>query len=173
MSARRAPSNGLLLLLTVTVIGTAHAQTVTLYAFRASDCRVLPPATMGVSLGTPSPSSVVLGHLPPAGAVGEMAVSQQIIASGDEVPLPMFADGSSAQESEVFWTAQLWLVNFPGACGVVRYRGDRVTATFSGRRLVSTFAQIDNGGPVPPATDAQVLVTAVAFRLHDRRKLKD
>jgi hypothetical protein len=128
---------------------------------------------MGISLATSSPTNVVLGHRPASGAMGEMAMTEQVITTGEEVPLPTFADGTPAQDSELFWTAQLWNVRFPLACGVVQYRGDQVTATFSGRRLVSTFAQIDNGGRVPAATDAQVLVTAMAFRLHDRRKLKD
>ena len=50
-----------------------------------------------------------------------MAVMQGIISVGDQVPLPTYADGSQAQEGEVFWTAQLWRAEFPLAGGVMRY----------------------------------------------------
>lgn len=127
---------------------------------------------MGASLNTSDPAAVILGHLPPPGAVGEVAVAQRVITAGEDVPLPSFADGTPAQDSEVFWSAQLWLVEFPLACGVVEYRSDYATATFDRRRLVSTVAQIANGGRVPPSTSVQVLVTAIAFRPQDRRRIK-
>lgn len=145
----------------------ASAQTVDacLWATRRSDCQVLPPAAMGVGLCAGTPGNTVFGHLPQAGRVGEVAVMQSIISVGDEVPLPTYADGSPAQESEVFWTAQLWFAEFPYACGVVRWGGDHAVASFDGRRFVAGTAQINPSGPVsPPTTNFQVVVNAVAIR---------
>lgn len=133
-----------------------------LWSTRTSDCSVFPPAAMGIGLCVGSPASTVYGHLPQSGAIGEVAVIQSVISAGEEVPLPTYADGTPAIESEVFWTAQLWFVQFPLACGVVRWGGG-ASATFNGRQLVSTTATIP--GPVsPPSTDGKVLVNVVALR---------
>ena len=135
-----------------------------LYAFQSSPGASL-PAAMGVAGQLGTPSAVILGHLPAAGAVGEVAIRQTLLAVGDQVPLPAYADGTTATEGEVFWTSQLWRAEF-FADGIVRYEsGDHLVATFSGRQLISVQGQINTGGPVPPtATNVQVLVTAVAVR---------
>jgi hypothetical protein len=90
----------------------AGAQTVWLYAFQIPPPTTDRSWTMGVSSQGVTPSSEILGHPPRVGATGEIAVMQGIISVGGEVPLPVFADGSQAQEGEVFWTAQLWLAEF-------------------------------------------------------------
>lgn len=143
----------------------AEAQTTFawLYAYQSSPGPTL-PAVMGVAAQVGSPGASILGHLPSAGAVGEVAIAQAILSIGDQVPLPTYADGTPASESEVFWTIQLWRVEFP-ADGIVRYQtGDRVIATFNGRQLVGVEAQINTGNPVPTTGNVQVLVTAVAVR---------
>ena len=168
MSAKRIVIS-LCVLVAVLAASSRHAtaQTVDacLWATRSSDCQVFPPAAMGVGLCAGTPSNTVFGHLPQAGVVGEVAVVQTVIAVGDEVPLPTYADGSPAQESEVFWTAQLWFAEFPYACGVVRWGGDHAVASFQGRRFVAGTAQINPSGPVsPPTTNFQVVVNVVAIR---------
>lgn len=144
----------------------AYAQTATawLYAFQGSPVSSI-PAVMGVGAQVGTPSAAILGHLPTAGAIGEVAISQAILSVGDQAPLPTYADGTAAAEGEVFWTSQLWRAEF-FADGIVRYEsGDNLVATFSGRQLISVQGQINTGGPVPPiATNVQVLVTAVAVR---------
>jgi hypothetical protein len=144
----------------------AYAQTAVawLYAFQSSAAPAA-PAVMGVAAQVGTPSATILGHLPSAGAVGEVAVAQATLSSGDQVPLPTYADGTPAAESEVFWTSQLWRADF-SADGIVRYEsGDHLVATFNGRQLISVEGQINTGGPVPPtAANVQVLVTAVAIR---------
>jgi hypothetical protein len=138
-----------------------------LFAVQDYHCSTfLPPTAIGVSLRDANPASAILGHLPPPGMVGEVAVAQGIITVGQDVPLPTYADGTPARESDVFWTAQVWLATFPDAPCIVRYlQGDHAVATFSGRRLVSASAQINTGGPAPsPLTDFQVLVNVVAVR---------
>ena len=151
----------------------AQQSTAWLYAFQEPPATTDLPWSMGIASHVALPSNAILGHLPHAGAVGEVAVAQAIISVGDQVPLPSYADGSQAQESEVFWTAQLWRAEF-FAGGVIRYRqGDYALAVFSGRQLVSAEAQINTGGAVPPPfTNLQVLVNVIAFRAHDHRRLK-
>jgi hypothetical protein len=145
----------------------ASAQTAAawLYAFQSSPGPSL-PAVMGVAGHVGTPGAVILGHLPSAGVVGEVAVAQAIISVGDQVPLPIYADGKAAGEGEIFWTSQLWRAEF-FADGIVRYQsGDHVLATFDGRQLLSVAGQINTGNPVPPtARNVKVLVNVVAVRL--------
>jgi hypothetical protein len=79
--------------------------------------------------------------------------------------LPVYADGTPAGETEVFWTSQLWRAEFQ-VSGIVRYQsGDHVEARFNGRQLAGVEGRINTGGPVPPtAMNAQVLVTVIAVR---------
>ena len=144
----------------------AQQATAWLYAFQVPASTTGLPWTMGIAPQVGSPSNAILGHLPQAGAVGEVAVTQEIISVGDQVPLPTYADGSQAQGGEIFWTAELWRAEFPLAGGVMRYiGGDHAVALFNGRQLVSAEAQINTGGPVPPpTTNFQVLVNVVAVR---------
>ena len=97
--------------------------------------------------------------------VGEVAVQQVVISVGDLVPLPTFADGSQATESEIFWTAQLWRASFYPV-RQLDVIGD-ASAMFSGRRLTASSL---HWGIAPP-TDVQVLVNVVAIRPHDNRKV--
>lgn len=131
-------------------LASAQAANAWLYAFQVPLWGTERPWTMGVSPETGSASNAILGHVPPSGTVGEVAVTQAIISVGEQVPLPTYADGSQAQEGEEFWTTQLWLAEFPDASGIVRYLdGDHAVATFNGRQLVSATAQINTGGPSP------------------------
>ena len=144
---------------------SANAQTVAawLYAYQYWGGTTL-PAVMGVAAQVGTPSAAIFGHLPSAGAVGEVAVAQAILSVGDHVPLPIYADGTSASEGEVFWTSQLWRAEFDGE-GIVRYQsGDHIAATFNGRQLISVDGQINTGGLAHLANNVQVLVTAVAIR---------
>lgn len=143
---------------------TAQTAFAWLYSYQSSPGPSV-PASMGVAAQLGTPAAAILGHLPAAGSVGEVAVAQGILSVGDQVPLPAYADGMPAAESEVFWTSQLWRAEF-FADGIVRYQsGDHLTATFNGRQLASVDGQINTGGSVPPsATNVRVLVTAVAVR---------
>lgn len=145
-------------------VASAQSVAAWLYAYQSSPGPML-PAVMGVAAQVGTPSAAILGHLPSAGAVGEVAVTQAIISVGNQVPLPSYADGTPASEGEVFWTTQLWRAQF-FADGIVRYQwGDHVVATFNGRQLVGIEGQINTGNPAPPTTaDAQVLVNVVAVR---------
>lgn len=144
----------------------AGAQTAVawLFAYQGSPAPTV-PAVMGVAAQFGTPSAAIFGHLPAAGTVGEVAITQAVLSVGDQVPLPTYADGTPAAESEVLWTSQLWRAEF-FADGIVRYEsGDHLVATFNGRQLIGVQGQINTGGPVPPpATNVQVLVTAVAVR---------
>jgi len=144
---------------------TAEPVNVPLYAFEAYNWHTGLPWTMGLGLRTSTPTSAIFGHLPNAGAVGEVAVAQAILSVGDHVPLPTYADGIQAQENEMFWTTQLWLAKF-NADGIVRYSGgDQAVATFDGREFIAATAKINGGAPLPPSTtDVQVLVNVVAVR---------
>src|SRR5580765_7581707 len=71
------------------------------------------PLVVGIGPWVSGPASVTLGHLPAAGAVGEVAITQAVLSVGDLVPLPKYADGSQAAESDVFWTFQLSSAEFP------------------------------------------------------------
>lgn len=135
-----------------------------LYAYQGSPTPTV-PAVMGVAAQLGTPSAAILGHIPATGTVGEVAITQAVLSVGDQVPLPTYADGTPAAESEVLWTSHLWRAEF-FADGIIRYQsGDHLVATFNARQLVSVDGQINSGGPVPPtATNVQVLVTAVAVR---------
>jgi hypothetical protein len=144
---------------------SASAQTMAawLYAYQYWGGTAL-PAVMGIAPQVGAPGAAVLGHLPPIGAVGEVAVAQGILSVGDQVPLPLYADGISASEGEVFWTSQLWRAEFDGE-GIVRYQsGGHIVATFNGRQLVGVEGQTNTGGLAHLAINVQVLVTAVAIR---------
>jgi hypothetical protein len=134
------------------------------------------PLSMGIASQVASPGAAIMGHLPVPGAVGEVAVTQAVISVGDEVPLPTYADGTKAQDNEVFWTAQLWRADFPEEEITLRhtiYRpGDQAVATFNGRQFVSAEAHIDGAILVPQLHDFQVLVNVFAFRVHDHRRIK-
>ncbi len=162
----------ILLLLGLLQPGVATAQTAWLYDFEATNWHSGRPWTMGIHDRLTSPDQAVFGTKPRPGLLGEIAMTTAIIRVGDLVPLPMYSDGSQADEGEIFWTAQLWRASFPIANGLVAYRwGDYASATFSGRQLVDAVAQINGGGPSSPPTSAvEVLVNVVAVRPHDRRK---
>ena len=142
---------------------------------------VAPPGgfslVMGIASKVASPSAAIFGHMPEAGAMGEFASTQAVISVGEEVPLPSYSDGTKAQDSEVFWTAQLWKAEFP-ITDIITLRhanyafGDQAVATFSGRQLVSAEAHINGAILVPQIHDFQVLVNAFAFRVHDHRRIK-
>jgi hypothetical protein len=143
---------------------SAQTATAWLYGYQASPGPSL-PAVMGVAVQVGTPTAMVLGHLPAAGVAGEVAVAQAILSIGDQVPLPTYADGALASEDAIFWTSQIWRVEF-SADGIVRYQsGDHLVATFNGRQLVSVGGQINTGAPVPPTPiNAQVFVSVVAVR---------
>jgi len=145
------------------------------WAFRAPSGTTF-PLSMGIASQVTSPSAAIIGHLPESGAVGEVAVTQAVISVGDEVPLPTYADGTKAQDSEVFWTAQLWKADFPEDDIKLRHSpyspGDQAVATFNGRQFASAEAHISGAILVPQLHDFQVLVNVFAFRVHDHRRIK-
>ena len=122
------------------------------------------------------PEAFVYGNRPQAGApVTEVAVMQVIIRVGDDVPLPLYADGTQAGENEVFWTAAIWRATFrlcSNNGNIGHYSsGDNVTIHFSGRRLASASGVIVSWFWTDlcamsgfPLLDLQVLVTIVASR---------
>jgi len=119
---------------------------------------------LGIATNVTSPSQEILGNVPRAGTVGEVAVEQKVISLGEQVPLPTFPDGTQATESEIFWTVQLWQATFNAMTENDRL-GD-ASLTFSGRTFMG--ANIQWGRFLP--TDAKVLVNVVAVRPHDNRR---
>ncbi len=117
------------------------------------------------------PVNFVDGRLPMAGAPAtEVATTQAIIKVGDLVPLPTYADGSPAAESEVFWTSAIWRATFSTCCNGPTYSdGDRVLVQYQGRLLANASGVLDDwyywgGGHGFPLKDISVLVTVVAVR---------
>ena len=155
-----------LLLGSATLPSSAHAQTVWLWHpdYGADHASVL--ATLGIAKSVTSPSQQVLGNLPRAGTVGEIAVEQKVISLGEQVPLPKFADGTQATESEIFWTVQLWQATFASAMEELDKIND-ANLTFSGRTF--TGAEIEWGRSRSPM-DTKILVNVVAVRPHDNRR---
>jgi hypothetical protein len=135
-----------------------------LFAFQRGEWHQPLAAKLGIASKTVDPRKVVLGHPPHPGTVGEVVVAQSILVPGDELPMPVYADGTLADEEDVFWTAQLWLAEF-NEDGVVRYQtGDHAVATFEGRRLVATSAAINSGDRAQSTSNVQVLVNVIAVR---------
>jgi len=124
-----------------------------------------PLSTLGIFDRVATPQQTVFGSVPGAGVVGEVAVQQSLLSIGDLVPLPIFADGTQAIESEIFWTAQLWHASFEVERPWSQYPGN-ASATFAGRQL--TGADLSWG--CCPARDVQILVNVVAVRPHDNRR---
>ena len=159
----------------------AEAQQSTAWLYALQGPPVVPHGGFSLSMGIASkvisPSAAIFGHLPEPGAMGELASTQVVISVGEEVPLPSYADGTKAQDSEVFWTAQLWKAEFP-ITDIITLRhanygfGDQVVATFNGRQCVSAEAHINGAILVPQIHDFEVLVNVFAFRLHDHRRIK-
>jgi hypothetical protein len=167
------------LLLAMAARSTA-AQTVTLYTVS-----YLPSftsyslGTFGFFQGAQAPSALLFGHVPsPGAAVSEVAVEQRVLHPGDAVPLPKYADGTDAKESEVFWTVHLWQARFGDAYGVnIRwdqyhpaadnnYGGDVVTVTFDGLTYGGGSGRLAPGTePANVATNVDVMVTVIATRL--------
>ena len=144
---------------------TAHAQTAWLWHPDYGAEHGYVPATLGISSRVSSPRQELFGELPKSGMVGEVAVEQKVVSLGQMVPLPTFADGTQATESEIFWTVQLWQATFD-AIGQLDRIGD-ASVTFAGRTFLR--ADIQWGNWLSPK-DAQILVTVVAVRPHDNRR---
>lgn len=157
---------GLTLALLMALPISAFAQTAWLYAFERTDWHTDLPSTMGIHSRVGAPRETVFGTLPRAGMFGEVALTQGIIVVGDAVPLPLYADGTPAVESEIFWTAQLWRAGIYMS-GIAEYGNQSASAIFSGRRLVA--ASLNLGLP-SATTEVQVLVQVVAVRPHDNRR---
>lgn len=119
--------------------------------------------------------SEIWGTRPTAGTYGEIAIAEALLRPGDQVPLPVYADGSQASENEIFWTAHLWKAHFPERTPMVvspRYaEGDYIAGGFSGRTWTSCYGVIGiepgNSPPdryAPKTNNIEVLVTVVAVR---------
>lgn len=134
---------------------------------------------LNVGMNTPCltpdvvPSAVLSGTLPAPGQIGEVAVTQAVLAPGDLVPLPQYADGTQAAEGEIFWTAHLWYARWIHALcslGEIPYEtGDRVDYGFSGRALSVSSVLSPNilncfGHNGFAADEVRVLVTVIAVR---------
>ena len=156
----------------------ASAQPVTLYTVDfADDFRSYTLGTFGNFQAPQSPSELLFGHRPPRGVpVAEVAVEQQILHPGDLVPLPRYADGTEAAESEVFWTVHLWQAHFHGP-SIIGGRfeeytaatgmrgGDIISVGFSGRLYGGGTGRLnptDEPALVPFSVD--VMVTVIATR---------
>lgn len=129
------------------------------------------PVTMGIS--QINPASLIHGTLPRAGPYDQIAVEQHVLHPGDMVPLPMYPDGSTAAESEIFWTVHLWNANFSkDFCAFpARYiTGDNCSVGFNGRQYVGGSGVMENtddcgsGVHGVQAHDVDVLVTVFAAR---------
>jgi hypothetical protein len=154
----------LLLLAEIATPQAVGAQTAwfwSVHSFLSPDPR---KSTLGIFDRVATPERTVFGTVPKGGMVGEIAVQQSLLSIGDLVPLPTFADGSQATESEIFWTAQLWHASFD-VSRQLDVPGN-ASATFAGRQL--TGADLSWG--CCAATDVQILVNVVAVRPHDNRK---
>src|SRR5207302_3369982 len=122
----------------------------------------------------PNPASSMFGNVPTSGmGASEVMVAQAILRQGDDVPLPTYADGTQALQSEVFWVASLWRAQFgyaPCTAGPSYSNGDHVYVEFRGRTLSGAHGEIMHGYHCTgadtgwPTDDVQVLVTVVAVR---------
>ena len=132
--------------------------------------------TVGAFQDAQDPAALLFGHLPiPGVPVTEIAVEQRVLHPGDVVPLPRYADGTEANESDVFWTVHLWQAMFrnpQGGSAVFQdyyaatdlHRGDRILVSFSGRTYGGGSGRI---GPFDPAIipiNVDVMVTVIATR---------
>jgi hypothetical protein len=150
----------------VTLPSSEYAQTLWLWHPDYGVEHGFVPATLGIAKSVTSPSQQILGNLPRAGTVGEVAVEQKVISLGEQVPLPTFPDGTQATESEIFWTVQLWQATFASAMEELDKIND-ANLTFSGRTF--TGAEIHWGRSSSPM-DTKILVNVVAVRPHDNRR---
>jgi hypothetical protein len=165
MRTKVGHATSLLLLVSAIVLPTAaSAQTAWFWA-RGPWGYTDKPSTLGIADRVANPRETVFGSVPRSGMLGEVAVMQSVVSIGDLVPLPSYADGSQATESETFWTAQLWRANFY-INGQLEDCVRDASAMFVGRQL--TGANIGWGRG--PAMDVQVLVHIVSVRPHDNRK---
>lgn len=109
------------------------------------------------------------GTTPPRGTIGEIAIAEAVLQPGEQVPLPVYADGTSASENEVFWTAHFWRADFlehPGYDTSPRYNvGDHCQGGFTGRTWGGGEAAIGtNSGINAPRAAFSVMVTVIAVR---------
>lgn len=118
-------------------------------------------------------SGGISGRLPAPGAVGEVAVAEAVLHPGELVPLPVYADGTPAIESEIFWLTQLSRLHFPANRPCVdltpRYTpGDYCSGGFNGRVWGGGSAALNNDGSGGQCTDrstnVEVKVTVIAVR---------
>ncbi|HKQ56781.1 MAG TPA: hypothetical protein VJY35_02840 [Candidatus Eisenbacteria bacterium] len=129
------------------------------------------PVTMGITQS--SAASLLHGTLPASGFCDQVAVAQHILQTGELVPLPTYPDGTTALESEIFWTVHLWNANFSkDFCAFpARYiTGDHVSVGFNGRQYAGGFGVMENtdncgsGHSGVQSHDVAVVVTVVAVR---------
>lgn len=123
---------------------------------------------------TVTPQSLLFGNIPPSGTAGEIAIQQAIIRQGEEVPLPVFPDGTVAETHEIFWTATLWQAQFESMPCLIFPQmrdGDACEVEFTGTMLTTAQVVISNQvycvQNAPPgwfAYDVQILVNVVAVR---------
>ena len=158
------------------VTGTdALAQSTTLYTveYTTDGSGGFTIGAAGALQGVASPSQLLFGTLPSGARAGEVAVAQGVLNPGDLVPLPKYADGAEALESEIFWTAQLWQAKFPTywyrqyspAFSVPNGLGDRVTIGFSGRTYGGGYSILaPYFFPSQETRDISVAVTVIAVR---------
>jgi hypothetical protein len=141
-----------------------------LWSFDQHDNSVL-PVTMGITQS--SAANLVHGTLPGSGPVDQVAVAQYILHTGELVPLPTYPDGTTALESEIFWTVHLWNANFSkDFCAFPpRYTtGDQLSVGFNGRQYTGGFGVMENTDNCGPghfgvqSHDVSVVVTVVAVR---------
>jgi len=131
------------------------------------------PATMGIRDAGVDPATLMHGTIPGPGLVDQVVVAQHILSPGQAIPLPMYRDGTQAQESELFWTAQIWNANiskdwcyFPASYST----GDMCSIGFNGRTFVGGTGAIEvvcntPGGVGARITEVQVVVTVIAVRM--------
>lgn len=164
----------LALVLSIAAISGAWAQTIALqtteYVSPMGDAVRL--GAFGPLQGCSNPSQLVFGALPGSGPIIEVAVEQHVLHPGELVPLPRYADGSEAAETEVFWTAHIWEAKFahwgngrdpfPAS---ISGAGDRITVSFSGRTYAGGYLIINPYAfPNFETRDIDVAVTVVAAR---------
>ena len=175
MAKRCSVVCGGFLLLLGCCLGAAKAQAQVLWMYHDAHTVTSDPPTIGLmNAGSPfDPASLIHGSLPGPGPFDQIAVEQHVLQNkGDVVPLPTYADGTTALESEVFWTVHLWNATFSADwCPFpAKYiSGDMVRVGFDGRTYTGGFGALENtylcaGQFGAQAHDVAVLVTVIAVR---------
>jgi len=122
----------------------------------ANDAWVLDVSAYPTEIVVNHLSSQVYGAVPSGPGTGEVKVETAVLASGEDVPLPVYdSDGTPAAADEIFWSVALERVDCP-----YHPPSSVVLVSFAGRTLTADWSSCHNPGP----TDLRFRVTVVAVR---------